>query len=301
MRKGFMARNLEDPVKEERFLQRIKEEFPDITWKTYRYITQGWDHVVLILDETIVFRAPKDMLYRNEFKNEIRLLQYLKKKVNLGIPDYIYVSRDGSFAGYNLVKGQELTTSQFQNLTASEKETAANQLAEFITTLHATPQSVLKRCQVRTENLEEMYEELVRDTRALLYPRLPEKYIQSIEQYFDELETALGGNHPKALVHNDLGWEHILWDSQKKQINIIDFSDRSLGDPAIDFTGLQEYGMAFTTQVFELYRGKKDEDMLYRSELYFKRVPLYFMKDALQGYPCTFEEGYEALKNQFKA
>jgi aminoglycoside phosphotransferase (APT) family kinase protein len=287
-------------VKEECFLQRIKEEFPEIKWKTYRYLTQGWDHVVIILDETVVFRAPKDSFYRRELKNEIQLLQYLKKKVNVGIPHYIYVSRDESFAGYNLVKGRELTASRFQQLSASEKECAASQLAGFITALHATPESILKKCQVKKENQEEMYEELVRDTRALVYPRLSKKYIQFIEEYFQELETALGHDHPYALVHNDLISEHILWDAQRKQINIIDFSDRSLGDPAIDFAGLREYGPEFTTHVFELYKGKKDEEMLHRSELYYKRIPLYIMKDALLGYPCTFEEGYEALKRRFK-
>ncbi|MGC1123194.1 MAG: phosphotransferase [Candidatus Methanofastidiosia archaeon] len=288
-------------MKEKSFLQKIKEEFPEIEWKTYRYLTQGWDHVIIILDETIVFRAPKDSFYRNELKNEIQLLHYLRKKVNVGIPDYIYVSRDESFAGYNLVKGQELTASRFQQLSAFEKESAANQLAGFITTLHATPESILKKYRVKTQDQEEMYKELVRDTRALLYPRFSKKYIQFIEEYFEELRTALGRDYPYALVHNDLTSEHILWDAQSRQINIIDFSDRSFGDPAIDFTGLREYGPAFTTRVFELYEGKKDEQMLHRSELYFKRVPLYVMKDSLLGYPCTFEEGYEALKKRFKA
>lgn len=288
-------------MKEECFLQRIREEFPELEWKTYRYLTQGWDHVVIILDEMIVFRAPRDSSYRRELMNEIQLLHYLKRKVDVGIPDYIYISRDESFAGYPLVKGLELTTSRFQHLSDSEKECAANQLAGFITALHATPRSILKKCHVRTEDQKRMYEELVRDTRVLLYPRLPEKYIHSIEEYFEELEIALSHDYSHVLAHNDLGSEHILWDAQERRINIIDFSDRSLGDPAIDFTGLREYGLPFATRVFESYKGTKDEEMLLRSELYFKRIPLYIMKDALLGYPCTFEEGYRALRRRFKA
>lgn len=288
-------------MKAEFFLQKIKEEFPEIEWKTYRLLTHGWDHTVIILDGNIVFRAPRDSRYKNEFKNEIQLLHYLRKEVNVGIPEYIYVSKDKSFAGYNLVKGQELTASRFKQLSASEKESAANQLAGFLTTLHATPGFILKRYQVRIQDQEKMYGELVRDTRDLLYPRLSKKYIQFIEEYLEELKTALGRTYPHALVHNDLAGENILWDAQGKHINIIDFSDRSLGDTAIDFTGLREYGPAFTNRVFELYEGKKDEQMLYRSELYFKRDALYTMRNALLGYPCTFEEGYERLKKRFKA
>lgn len=288
-------------MKAEFLLQKITKEFPEIEWKTYRHLTHGWDHDIIILDENIVFRAPKDWRYENELKNEIQLLHYLKKKVNVGIPEYIYVSKDTSIAGYTMVKGKELTTSRFYQLSVSEKESAAQQLAAFITTLHATPQSIIKKYHVRIEDKEKNYKKLVRDTKNHLFPRLDKKDVQRIEEYFEELKTALDRSYPRALVHNDLSSEHILWDTQKKKINIIDFSDRSCGDPAIDFTGLREYGPQFTERVFELYGGKKDEQMLYRSQLYFKRVPLYLMNDALQGYPCTFEEGYEIFKERFTA
>lgn len=286
-------------MKAEFFLQKIKEELPEIEWKTYRYITHGWDHVIIILDEKIVFRAPKDVHFKNELKNEIQLLHYLKKKVKVGIPEYNYVSKDRSVAGYDIIMGRELTASRFQQLSVSEKEIAAQQLAEFITTLHTTPKSIIKKYHVRTEDKEKIYKKLVQDTEKLLFPRLSKKYVQLIEEYFEELRTALDCNYPKVLVHNDLASEHIFWDAEKEQINIIDFSDRSFGDPAIDFTGLREYGPEFTNYVFELYGGKKDEQMLYRSQLYSKRVPLFVMKDALQGYPCTFEEGYEIFKKLF--
>lgn len=281
------------------FLEKIKAEFPEIEWKTYRYITHGWDHVVIILDEALVFRAPKDARYKDEFNNEIQLLSYLKKMVSVGIPEYTYIACDTSFAGYTMVKGEELTVSRFQQLSAEKKECAAHQLAAFITALHKTPQSVLKKCNVRIEDNKDHYKELVHCTRDLVFPRLTQKEVRIIEEYFEELQGTLHHNYQKVLVHNDLSSEHILWDAQENQINIIDFSDRSSGDPAVDFCGLREYGPKFVEDVFALYRGEKDEKMLYRSELYFKRVPLYLMSDALQGYPCTFEEGYKAFKERF--
>jgi aminoglycoside 2''-phosphotransferase len=282
-------------------LCRIREEFPEIKWKNYRYLTHGWDHVIVILDGKIVFRTPKDSRYKNEFKNEIQLLHYLKKKVEVGIPEYNYVSRDRSLAGYNMLMGRELTASRFRRLNASEKGIVAKRLAKFITALHATPKYVIKKFHVKSDNQQKLYKELVRDTKLLLFPRLRKKDVQLIEQYFVELKTALDHNFPNALVHNDLTGEHILWDAKNKQINIIDFSDRAFGDPASDFTGFLEYGLKFTKHVFDLYGGKKDDYMLNRSQLYFKRIPLYVMKDSLQGFPCTFEQGYKMFKKRFKA
>lgn len=288
-------------MKTDFFLRRIREEFPEIRWKTYRYLSHGWDHVIVILDEKTVFRAPKDQRYKRELENETQLLHYLKKKVKVGIPEYNYISRDQSFAGYNMLMGQELTFSHFGQLNASEKEVVAKQLAEFITALHSTPKSAIRKFHVKSDNQQKLYKEFISDTKKILFPRLRKSHVQLIEQYFDELKNALDHTFSNTLVHNDLTDEHILWDARNKQINIIDFSDRSFGDPASDFTGLLEYGLRFTKRVFDLYGGKKDEHMLSRSQLYFKRVPLYIMKDSLQGFPCTFEQGYKMFRKRFTA
>jgi aminoglycoside 2''-phosphotransferase len=288
-------------MKPDFFLRRIREEFPEIRWKNYRYLSHGWDHVIVILDEKTVFRAPKDLQYRSELENETQLLHYLKKKVKVGIPEYNYISRDQSFAGYNMLMGQELTPSRFRQLNTSEKEIVAKQLAKFITALHSTPKSAIQRFHVKSDNQQKLYKELIRDTKKILYPRLRKSDVQLIEQYFNELKNALDYTFPNTLVHNDLTGEHILWDVKNKQINIIDFSDRSFSDPASDFAGLLEYSLRFTKRVFDLYRCKKDEHMLSRSQLYFKRIPLYIMKDSLQGFPCTFEQGYKMFNNRFTA
>lgn len=281
-------------------LSRIREEFPEIKWKNHRFLTHGWDHFVIILDEEIVFRTPKDSRYKNEFENEIRLLHYLKSRLNVGIPQYKYFSKDRSFAGYNMLRGLELTASHFHRMNALEKETVARQLAEFLTALHTTPKSAIKRFHVKLENQQKSYHELVRSIRKLVFPRLPKKDTQLIEQYFEELRTALSNDFPKVLVHSDLTGEHILWDANSRQINIIDFSDRAFGDPAGDFADFLEYSLKFTKHIFNLYKGQKDAHMLDRSRLYFKRIPLYMMKDSLQGFPCTFKQGYEMFKKRFR-
>ena len=283
------------------FLRRIKEEFPEIKWKSCRYLTRGWDHIVVILDEKMIFRTPKDLRYKSEFENEIQLLHYLKMRVKVGIPDYSYVSRDRSFAGYKMLKGQELTTPRFRRLNTSEKGDVTKQLSEFITALHSTPKSAIKKFHVKSHNQQKIYEKLVSDTKKTLFPRLCKNDIQLIKQYFEELKNAISYTVPNTLVHNDLTDEHILWDARNKQINIIDFSDRSFGDPASDFAGLLEYGLKFTKHVFNLYNGEKDEHMLNRSQLYFKRISLYIMNDSFQGFPCTFEQGYKMFKKRFAA
>ena len=286
-------------MKSKFFLQQIKNEFPQVEWKKYRILTHGWDHVVIILDEKLIFRFPKEKEYKEEFKNEIQLLKFLKTRVKAGIPAYTFVSKNKSLAGYEMLNGRELKSSHYKRLTAEEKEKFAKQMADFLTDLHSTPNSAISKFNISVDNPSKDYKELANNTKKFLFPRLNKKEVLAIQNYLGELKIALDQiNYSNVLTHNDLSWEHILWD--KNKVNIIDLSDRSFGDPASDFTGLWEYGQKLVNRVYELYKGKKDEQLLHRSQLYFKRIPLFIMKDALDGYPCTFKEGYEMFRKRYK-
>ncbi len=282
-------------------------------WKRYRFLTHGWDHYVVILERNkgknnIVFRFPnvksRDGYYLRELGNEIELLNYLKKRVHIGIPKYTYISKDRSFVGYAMLAGKELTYARFQKLFDHDRQTIAAQLAGFITALHRTPPSVTKRCRVRRENTWRYFNRFVRNVKRLLFPSrdLTKNDKQLIKRFLIELRSALKiyeKNKRKVLIHRDLTYIHILWDDLKKRINIIDFSDRVLGDPAGDFTELFEYGPRFAEKVFLLYKGKKDEHMLDRARLYFKRLPILFMIDSLTRFHCSFKENCALFRKRF--
>ncbi|MCY3843384.1 MAG: aminoglycoside phosphotransferase family protein [Acidobacteria bacterium] len=281
------------------FLRRIREEFPDVAWTSHRYLTHGWDHAVLILDEALVFRAPKTEAYRDALANEARLLRHLRPRVDVGIPDYVYESADGSFAGYPLLTGRELDVATFRGLSETERERIAEQLATFLTAVHETPKSVARKCGVSEQDPRKDYEDLRRDTEKLVLPRLAPHEVRVARAFLAELAAELRSTPPTCLVHGDLTGAHILWDAENQQVNIIDFSDRSIGDPALDFDGLMGYGHDFAGRVLERYRGRKDDGLLRRAHLYFRRGSLETMADALQGYPCTFEEGYAEFRARF--
>ena len=56
----------------------------------------------------------------------------------------------------------------------------------------------------------------------------------------------------------------------------------------------------FAEHVVGRYRGPKEAGTLRRARLYFRRGALETMADALQGYPCTFEEGYAEFRARFE-
>jgi hypothetical protein len=74
---------------------------------------------------------------------------------------------------------------------------------------------------------------------------------------------------------------------------------RDLSIAKMNFVGLLAFGDDFATSVYEMYPRKKDNQLLHRSRPYFKRISLSVMKGALDGFPCSFEEGYGMFKERF--
>lgn len=284
---------------QELFLNRIKTEFPALTWKKSKLLRTGFDHDVIVLDKSLIFRFPKSKKYLNILKNEAAFLSYLKKRIKADVPEQIYLSKDKTFAGYSLINGQELKPSRFKRFPAKEKNEIAKQLADFLTVLHATPKKDIARIGIQTQDSKKDFTDLVRDTKKYIYPKLKPGEIEKIKIFFKELEKSLKNNMQKALVHDDLAWEHLFWDRKTQKLGIIDFSDSAYGDPAIDFKGLWKFGDSFVEQVYGLYEGKKDDEMLHRSRLYLKRIPLYVMRTAATGNVCNFKEGYEKFRKMF--
>ena len=287
-------------MEEALFLRRIREEFPSVTWTSHRYLTHGWDHAVLILDEALVFRAPRTQADRDALANEARLLRHLQPRVDVGIPDYVYEAADGSFAGYRLLAGRELDVATFGRLSDSARERIAEQLATFLTAVHETPKSVARECGVSEQDPRKDHEDFVRDVETLVLTRLASHEVEVIRAFLTELAAEVNPTRPTALVHGDLAGEHILWDAGRRQVNLIDFSDRSIGDPALDFAGLLANGQQFAQRVVDHYHRPKDERWLWRAQLYFRRIALETMVYALQGYSCTFEEGHAEFRARFR-
>jgi len=290
-------------MKNEQLLNKIKKEFPRLRWKTHEFYTHGWDHIVVILDRKIVFRAPKEKEYKERLEDEVRLLNYLYRKFQVKIPHYTFVSQDKSFVGYLIIPGRVLAPHGFGKISKPDKEKMAKQLALFLTTLHKTPRSIIKRYSIKVKNQHKLNRELIPDIKKIVFPRLSKRERKAIEIYFNQLRGSFNHKYKNVLTHNDLSSEHIFWDSNKKQINIIDFSDTKYTDPAIDFFSFFEYGLPFAKKVLELYDGKKNEQTIQRAEIYFKRFPLWLMKDVILGkaHPSfSFRKGHKIFRERFK-
>lgn len=274
----------------------IRKEFPGLQWNNSELIESGWDHYILIIDDKLVFRKPKDSRYTEIFVNELRFMKYIKDFTSTIIPDYKYIASDGSFAGYPIIPGQSIDREMFKSMSEEQKESLAEQIAGFLTDIHKVPASAKKEFNIKDTDYLEDFNDLVSKAESMLYSKLQSEEVEEIKKFFSEYREMLKSVKCDTFQHNDLGGEHILYDEKTGKIGVIDFSDREFGDPAFDFTGMIEFGEDFTAKVIDHYSGKKDNGFLYRAQMYFKRIPLMLMIDSMEGIPCTFEDGYAMMK-----
>ena len=279
----------------EALLSRIKSTFPDITWTAYKYISEGWDHEVLILDQSLVFRFPNDEEYAKLLRDEIRALKQLKPFVPTRIPEYKYIAPDNSFAGYPFIPGRPLRKALFDSFSASERTAIARQLAGLLSTMHGLVREGHDFAFVAPSDMKEQQETDKKQAKQSLRPALSPTDFTVVQEILAETDKLLAQKLPAVLIHGDIYNNHLLWDETTKQLGVIDFSDMNRGDPAFDFAELYEYGKNFVREVYSYYTGPKDGTFLDRAWTYQRWVGVFMMLDHFINHKTSFEVARETF------
>lgn len=276
-------------------LQCIGREFPELHWNNYRYIDEGWDHEVVILDEKVVFRFPNDAEYLELLQNEIPVLERLLPQLDIAMPQYQYIAPDGRFAGYPMVAGDTLRKDYFDRLPPSDRTSIAAQLAGFLSTLHMLLANGQDFSMVPASEMAEYQKDLHQQTQQYLPATLTPEDFAVVRNVVAETDGLLLRSLPKVFLHGDVYSRHLLWDKPAQKLGVIDFSDMNIGDPAFDFAELYEYGDEFVGQVYSQYAGPKDDDFLQRAWTYQRWVGVFMLVDHFVYHKTSFEEARETF------
>lgn len=83
---------------------------------------QGLESIAYLVNNEYIFKQSKHDGARISLKKEIQVLNYLKGKVALQIPDIEYYSEEFSVCGYKEIKGDKLTPIIYENMSEDEKD-----------------------------------------------------------------------------------------------------------------------------------------------------------------------------------
>lgn len=242
----------------------LAQQFPHLKPKL---LGEGFDNWVYEIKESTLVRIPKTPLYRKKLLQEVPFLELLANQSPIPVPDYSLVAADGSFGIYGKIVGQPLTANTYTALKPRIQAKLAIELGSFISYLHQLPQNKLTKfgfTNHQEKNPDTEYKKIRKAIRSVL-TKEELAMVDTIQTKFLSLSKPI----KKVLVHRDLSDEHILLSLNHTKIaGIIDFSDASFADPALDFAWLWELGEEFVIMVYQNYQ-HHDKTFLERSQLYW--------------------------------
>lgn len=203
-------------------------------------------------------------------QKEINLLPELAKVLSVQIPNFEFIGRYNIvvFVGYQKILGLPLASCDYN------RGSLDDQLPKLITEIHCFPVHKARALKVPKSNWRWEYVEFYSRVRDNAFPlmneTLQEKAVSVWEGFLDNEDNF---RFEPTFIHRDLsGDAHILCDPRRAEITgIIDWEDASIGDPAIDFTGVYwDCGKKFTKRVLAKYGGKVDETFWERTVFYYK-------------------------------
>ncbi len=250
----------------EQFKKAILTQFPDLPIRSISFLGAGWANRVCLVNQTLIFRFPRNSSSEKRLLQEIRLLPILGPELPIPIPHYEYISFTSeaypfAFVGYVLLPGEAIPhpIPALRQATWWRKQAGA-----FLTALHRIPISKVIEAGLAGYQTAQAW----RDARAAkhaqyerhVFPLLPasqRKIIISLleKTISDERMVAFS----PVVLHQDFDFHNFLVDLEKQQITgVLDFGSISIGDPAVDIT----------LEVQPYYRNRIDTGWDFRRDYY---------------------------------
>ena len=237
-------------------LERIRKIMPDLTIEHFERNQEGTLNDVLILNHSLVFRSAKNERYAGILQAETRILDYLRPRLDLQIPDPILVGPD--YMLYPLLPGQPLLRNRLNASHASVRQSLAQQLGSFLHNLHSLDTNGA-RVDIPTSRAPTSRNDclsLYADVKEKIFPLLQKDQVEWAEDLFGAILQDPGAfQYEPAFVHGDLASYHLLFDEQECRITgVFDFDMAGIGDPANDIGNLISfYGETFVAKMGPAY------------------------------------------------
>src|SRR3989344_6986911 len=208
----------ENKIKEQ-LLSRLRGEFPNLHFEATTLITVGYDYNILILDDRLIVRFVKTEDGNERFKTEINFLHEFGPISNVKVPDYQWVSSDGSFGGYEMIGGKELTGEAYRELEPEQHQAFVDDMATFLTRLHTFPSDQVESLGISAYNHEKVLQYATEWYRNKFLPRVGPTLGLDERDFVDSFMTGFGQSEETfqpVLCHYDLSLNHVLMGADGK-------------------------------------------------------------------------------------
>jgi aminoglycoside phosphotransferase (APT) family kinase protein len=275
---------------------RVGLEAPSLT-----RIEEGWDSTVFEVEGEWIVRVPRRPEVRDWMRIEAALLPALAEALPVPVPEFAAVedtARD-FFVVYRKLAGDAISARACRGPAGVR---LATQLGRFLADLHAFPRERATAAGLADAGPAEWVAQQRRFAERCtdeVMPLLSAAERTRAQSMFQELFSGLEKLAETVLVHRDLGPAHLLHRGDSVT-GVIDWSDASLGDPALDFAWLLHGTETAFGEALLLAYGRQPDDALPARALSYHRLgPWHEVLYGLEGeHPEFVASGLDGVRRR---
>lgn len=269
------------------YLGILGREINNFDEKKAQVFDDGWDFVVIVVDNCRTFRFPRREDYVKRIPVETKFLELFADKSPVRAPKLTYQKDEASgipYVTYDFISGVRFSKSVSRNFSKAELSAVAKQLGEFLTAMHSFPVETAKQLGIQQIDSFESWEKRLTKIKKEVFPHISKHEQSWIIILFENFLETIAKTPVKPLVtHSDIMPEHIIVDPEThKLLGIIDFGDILIADPAYDFAFLAGYGKDFLNECYRNYGLFRDEMFEKRRQFYEDRLAVTNLEHSLE-------------------
>lgn len=179
----------------------------------------------------------------------------------------------------------------------------ANDVAAFLTALHRFPVDRAAELRLRRPDWQASVESRLDEFSSRVASLLDADERVLVQRRFAEFrENPANFSFRPAVIHADLGPEHLLCGPDGRLVGVIDWTDAHVGDPALDFawllTGL---GARFASELLAAYDGEVDATFADRATFFHLLGPWHEVLYGVDfGLPHYVESGLAGVRERLR-
>jgi hypothetical protein len=120
----------------DKYRNAITNVFPELADAAFSMLAAGWDSAAVDVDDTFVFKFPRNDEAEKRLRKEARLLRVIRPEVSMHVPELALHDGPPRFSSHRKIKGGHLLTDEYRALGPAQRSRLANALAQFYADLH---------------------------------------------------------------------------------------------------------------------------------------------------------------------
>jgi len=225
-----------------RYTETLKADFPNLPIEKVDFIGQGWDHVAVEVNGSIIFRLPRGVYNQEHLQKSVRyetqILKHLRGKLPVAIPDPQFIAPGEKYFGYPKLPGK-LLNEILSDFTPQDIMQAQKDWVAIAVGIHQGVPLELARGLEIPEFDSQWFIDNAKKLFSL--PDIKQPILDFAKRVITRAEAIDTSKH-LSFIHNDLHFLNLLANPATKRITgLIDWTALTIGPLEKEFS-IWEWG-----------------------------------------------------------